>query len=120
MIVDDAFDVMDELVRSGERYGVIIVDPPSFASKQAHVHRARASYRRLTRAAVELLAPGGTIVQCSCSSRVSEDVFNADVRAELARSSRTFSSVDVTGHPIDHPVTFSEGRYLKAIFAHAS
>lgn len=120
VIVGDAFDVMDELVRSGERFGVIVVDPPSFAPKQADVQRARASYRRLTRAAVELLAPGGTIVQCSCSSRVSEDVFNGDVRAELERSTRTFASIDVTGHPIDHPVTFAEGRYLKAIFAHAS
>ncbi|MGI9609060.1 MAG: class I SAM-dependent rRNA methyltransferase, partial [Acidimicrobiia bacterium] len=96
------------------------VDPPSFAPKQSDVARSLAAYRKLTRAAIEVLGPGGLLVQASCSARVSEEAFHAAIRDELDRSGRTFAPIESFGHPVDHPVTFPEGRYLKAIFARAT
>ena len=70
--VGDAFDVMAALGRSGRRFEVVVVDPPSFASNQAAVGRAIAAYRRLTALALPLVAPGGVLFQASCSSRVDD------------------------------------------------
>lgn len=116
-IVGDAFSIMNTLEKHGRRFDVVVVDPPSFAPKMSDVDRARASYRRLTRAALAVLKPGGTLVQASCSARITEAMFVDDVTQELGRAGRRPVSISVTGHPIDHPVTFTEGRYLKAIFA---
>ncbi len=116
-IVGDAFSVMDTMAEQRRLFDVVVVDPPSFAPKKADMDRARASYRRLTRAALAVLKPGGTLVQASCSARITEEMFLQDVTQELGRAGRRPASVSVTGHPIDHPVTFAEGRYLKAIFA---
>ncbi len=119
-IVGDAFAAMDHLAEGRQTFDIVVVDPPSFAPKKADIERARSSYRRLTRRAIDLLAPGGTIVQASCSARISEEMFVADVSAELDNSPRSFQPITVTGHPIDHPVSFAEGRYLKAVFATAT
>ncbi len=113
----DAFEQMTKLRRAKRRFDLVVVDPPSFAPKQRDAERARSSYRRLTRAALDLIGSGGYLVQASCSARVTEDEFIADVEAELHRSGRPFGDVRSYGHPIDHPVTFAEGRYLKALFA---
>lgn len=115
VLVGDAFEVLDRLRRDRRRFDVVILDPPSFAGKSADVPAARRAYRRLTRAGLDVLAPGGTLVQASCSARVSESRFQEDVQAELTGWS--FEHIEQTGHPIDHPVGFPEGGYLKALFA---
>lgn len=115
----DAFAEMERLRRTRELFDIVIVDPPAFASKRAEVDRALRAYRKLTRAAINLLAPRGLLVQASCSSRVSEADFHTGVQEELDRCQNTFARVEKYGHPLDHPVGFPEGRYLKAIFARA-
>ncbi len=115
----DAFEQMNKLRKTGQVYGVVVVDPPSFAMKQADIDRALNAYRKLTRAALELLAPDGLLVQASCSARVTEEAFLDTVHDELDRSQRSFGKIEAFGHPMDHPVSFNEGRYLKAVFARA-
>ena len=74
--VGDAFDVLAALGRlDAERFDLVVLDPPSFASRQSHVDRALRAYAALTRLGVVLLRPGGVLVQASCSSRVSADQF---------------------------------------------
>jgi 23S rRNA (cytosine1962-C5)-methyltransferase len=77
--VGDAFAVMADLVSRGRRFDLVVVDPPSFATKQADVARALAAYRRLTRLAVALVRSGGVLVQSSCSGRVPSEQFFAAV-----------------------------------------
>jgi 23S rRNA (cytosine1962-C5)-methyltransferase len=115
--VGDAFVVMADLVRSRRRFDVVVVDPPSFASKQADVDRAVAAYRKLTELAVGLVRPGGVLVQSSCSSRVSADVFFAAVNGAATGAGRRLVETERTGHAIDHPVGFVHGAYLKTLFA---
>lgn len=116
-VVGDAEEVMTRLHRNGERFDVVVVDPPSFAQRQEHVDRALAAYARLTERAAALLVDGGLLVQASCSSRVTADRFHATVLGALQRTDRQVDILRRTAHPIDHPVTFAEGAYLKAVFA---
>lgn len=116
-VTGDAFDVMEDLARRGRRFEVVVVDPPSFASRQASVPAALHGYGRLSGLAVALLEPGGTLVQASCSSRVSAEDLEATVHRSARAAGRSLDVFDRTGQPIDHPISFPEGAYLKAVFA---
>jgi 23S rRNA (cytosine1962-C5)-methyltransferase len=115
--VGDAFEVLDELRRRRERYGLVVLDPPSFASNQAAVPRALQAYARLTRSALPLIEPGGILVQASCSSRVTADEFAATVHQAASDARHVLHEIRRTAHPLDHPIGFDQGGYLKAIFA---
>lgn len=114
--VGDAFTVMDELARARERYGIVVVDPPSFAPNAASVPRARAAYARLTVAGLRLLQRDGLLVQASCSSRVPLAELARTVHAAAAQAGFTVREVARTEHPLDHPIGFPEGAYLKALY----
>lgn len=117
-IVGDAFRVMDDMVARRDRFDMVIVDPPSFAQNQAGVEKAERAYLRLNRLAMTLVRPGGVLVTASCSSRVPDDVF-FDIVVEAAEAERCeLDVIMTTGHGVDHPVTFREGAYLKALFAY--
>ncbi|MFK8024634.1 MAG: class I SAM-dependent rRNA methyltransferase [Ilumatobacter sp.] len=111
--VSDAFDAMGALARSGRKFDLVIVDPPSFAQKAATVGRARAAYAKLTKLAIGLVDDGGILVQASCSSRVTPTEFFDTVTEAAKEHGATFTELRRTGHDIDHPVTYDEGEYLK-------
>ena len=115
----DAFEVMERFGRQHRRFDIVVVDPPSFAQRESFVPRALAAYGRLTERALRLLAPGGLLVQASCSSRVTADEFVATVRGAAGRAGWDLRIVRQTAQPIDHPVGFPQGAYLKAVFARA-
>src|SRR4051794_4759679 len=113
----DAFDVMRQLRRRHRRFDIVVVDPPSFARKQSDHDRALHAYGRLTREAIELVEDDGVLVQSSCSSRIGTDEFFAAVHAAAGTSARRLVEMVRTGHPLDHPIAFAEGAYLKTLFA---
>jgi 23S rRNA (cytosine1962-C5)-methyltransferase len=114
--VGDAFEVMVKLAREGSDYDLVVVDPPSFAQRQANVEGALRAYTRLTHLALRLVRPGGTLMHASCSSRVTADQFYETVLDAAAAAGRPLREIARTGHDIDHPVAFREGAYLKAGF----
>lgn len=116
-LVEDAFAGLARLAQEGRRFDLVVVDPPAFAQQQAAVPGAVLAYERLTRLALGVLRPGGTLVSASCSSRVSEGEFFAAVRRAAARAGRSLNEFDHTGHALDHPVRFAEGAYLKCLYA---
>ncbi len=113
----DAFEEMERLAADGQQFDLIIVDPPSFAQKQADISRAQRAYRRLTSLALALLAPDGILVQSSCSSRLSADRFFDGVHEAARLNGYDLRAFNTTEHALDHPATFPQGSYLKAIFA---
>lgn len=115
-VAGDAFGEMARLAEEGQRFDVVVVDPPSFAKSAREVDGALRAYRRLTRLAVPLVAPGGLLLLASCSARVTAADFYALQDEELRRSGRGFTEVEKTGHDLDHPVTFPEGAYLKSVY----
>ena len=115
--VGDAMTVMAEMAAEGRTFDVVVVDPPSFARRRSQVEGALRAYARLTRLALDLVEPGGVLVQASCSSRVTTEEFHAVVLAAADESDRRLLDVLRTGHALDHPIGFPEGEYLKGIVA---
>lgn len=115
--VGDAFVVMEELAAQGERFDIVVIDPPSFAQRQESIDGALRAYMRLTNLGLDLVTPGGLLVQASCSSRVTADAFYDGIFAIARARPVRLREVARTGHAIDHPITFPQGAYLKALFA---
>jgi len=116
-VVGDAFREMEALGRRGRRFDVVVVDPPSFAQRNHEAQRALAAYTKLTGLALRVLRPGGLLVQCSCSSRVSADDFHTAVTRAASSAGRPLANPRRTAHAVDHPIGFPEGAYLKAVIA---
>jgi 23S rRNA (cytosine1962-C5)-methyltransferase len=113
----DAFQALEEFAEEGERFDVVVLDPPSFAREAGQVDGAVGAYQRLTRLGLRVLRPGGLLVQASCSARVGAERFHGAILAAARGEGRPLEEVERTGHPLDHPVGFPEGAYLKCLFA---
>ncbi|MBN1485743.1 MAG: class I SAM-dependent methyltransferase [Chloroflexia bacterium] len=116
-IADDVFAVLADLSRQGRRFDLVIVDPPSFAHSQSQRQGALAAYRRLTQQSLDVLRPGGVLVQASCSSQVEAGAFFQAVHQAATAAGRPLREIERTGHPLDHPIAFPEAAYLKCLFA---
>ncbi len=117
LLAGDAFQLLAHLQTAGERYDLVIIDPPAFAKQQTEVERALSAYAQLTRLGLGVLASGGTLVLASCSSRVSSDAFFATVTQAAAQAGRPLHPFAQTAHALDHPIGFAEGAYLKCLYA---
>ncbi len=112
----DVFDWLASPVVSPQSFDLIILDPPSLARRESEREQAIRAYGRLASSAIKLLAPKGILVACSCSAHVSTPEFLEAIRNAGAQSGRTFTELQITGHAADHPATFPEANYLKAIY----
>lgn len=116
-LVADVFDSLPRWVSDPERYGLVVVDPPSLANSGEQRRRAQRAYLRLNRDAMRLVVPGGLLASASCTAQVSPEAFK-QVLAEAARAAGVQAQVVAErGHAVDHPVplSFPEGRYLKFV-----
>ena len=98
------------------RFDLIVLDPPSLAKRESERAGAITAYRQLNSNAMRWLAPGGTLVAASCSAHVSAEEFFGAIRQAAQNSGRRYSELQTTGHAPDHPATFPEAQYLKAIY----
>ena len=115
----DAFEKLDALAAAGERFGMVVLDPPKFARSRAAVADALRAYHRINRVAVGLLEPGGILVTCSCSGSVTRDDFLEMLAGVAQRAGRPIQLLECRGAGPDHPVSASclEGEYLKCVIA---
>jgi 23S rRNA (cytosine1962-C5)-methyltransferase len=112
-------DVFEELTRqraAGERYDLVIMDPPAFAKSKKDYWPALKAYRKLAKLAAPLVTPGGTLMMCSCSHHVAPETFAEQVRRGLADARREGRVLRFAGAGVDHPVHpwLPETSYLKA------
>jgi 23S rRNA (cytosine1962-C5)-methyltransferase len=117
----DAFDVLEELAAKGERFDVVVIDPPAFAKRKKDLPKALAAYKRLNQLAMQLIGDG-ILVSCSCSFHVSAEDLQ-DAIAKAARSAQKHLQIlQIGGQAADHPVhpAIPETRYLKAYFCRVS
>ncbi len=112
----DVFDDLRARVAAGERWDFIVTDPPAFAKRKADVNKACRGYKDINRLAFQLLAPGGFLLACSCSGRVSPDLFQKVIFAAALDARRPARLLERRGAGADHPVSIDcpEGDYLKA------
>ena len=114
-VAGDAFAFLEQTARAGERFDLVISDPPSFAPSRRALATGLRAYRRLHRLCAAVTAPGGTLCAASCSSHVDGAAFLATVRDGARDAGRRFALVELRGAGADHPVMpqFPEGDYLK-------
>lgn len=110
-VVADVFDWLPAL-DAGERFALVVVDPPSMTSRRDQVPRALAAYRRLYRAAARHVAPGGVLVAACCTSRITRAELHRTVAQALGPE---FALERELAPEVDHPVTFAEADYLKIL-----
>jgi 23S rRNA (cytosine1962-C5)-methyltransferase len=115
--VGDVLEVLERLRAEGRRFGAVICDPPKYARQAKDVEHALKGYLRLNRAALDVLAPDGVLVTCSCSGLVGRELF-ADLLGQVAeQSGRPIQILEQRGQAADHPVSASclETEYLKCM-----
>ena len=112
----DAFEQLASLNRQGEQFDLVILDPPAFANRKQNKANALQAYLRLAKAGAQCTRDGGLLLAASCSSQVRADEFYRAVDLGIRATGRSYQKLLKTGHPLDHPVTFREGAYLKAIY----
>ena len=117
----DVFAELRNLCARGERFDLIVLDPPKFAHTAAHAERAARAYKDINLHALQLLAPGGLLMTFSCSGGVSAELFQKIVTgAALDAGSSTQIRTRIVQRlqgAADHPVdlAFPEGDYLKGL-----
>jgi 23S rRNA (cytosine1962-C5)-methyltransferase len=114
---EDVFTHMDHLVRAGERFGLVVLDPPKFARSRQAVEEALRGYRRLQTLALRLLEPDGILTTCCCSGLITLEMLE-DLLAQLAAEERRDIQVlERRGQAADHPVSVAcpESSYLKCL-----
>ncbi len=116
----DVFDDLRRRVAAGERWDVVVCDPPAFAKKRSDVDRAARGYKDVNRLAMTLFAPGGWLLTCSCSGLVDADLFQKIVFAASVDARARFALAARQGAAADHPVSLDcpEGEYLKGLWLH--
>ena len=111
----DVFDVARELEREGERFGLVVLDPPALIKSRTHIAAGARGYRELNRAAMSLLVEGGTLITCSCSHQLEDELFRQVLREAARAARRPFRVISWTGEAPDHPqlLAVPETHYLK-------
>ena len=114
----DAFDALAALRAAGEKFDVVIVDPPAFIKRRKDIPKGQAAYRKLNQQAMQVLARDGILVSCSCSHHLGQDDLIATVQQAARHVDRFAQVVEVGGHAPDHPIhpAIPETRYLKSLF----
>lgn len=115
----DAFSYARQMQRNGQRWDVIVADPPKFVASRDEFRAGQRRYEDLNGLALSLLRPGGLLVTCSCSGLVSAEDFEQFVCRAAHRQGRRLQILDRTGAGPDHPVMSNcpESRYLKVLWA---
>jgi 23S rRNA (cytosine1962-C5)-methyltransferase len=113
----DAFEVMAKLAAAGERYDVVLADPPAFVKSKKDIAAGMKGYEKVVRLAAGLCAPGGVLFTASCSHYASRGAFNNAVMLGAKKAGFTPHILKQTGTGADHPAhpKLPQGEYLKGI-----
>ena len=111
----DAFDVLKALRASREHFDVVVVDPPAFVKRKKDLAQGRLAYRRINMAAMQLLAPDGILVSCSCSHHLPRSELLVAIQAGARELQRQVQVLEVLQQGPDHPIhpAIPETDYLK-------
>jgi len=113
----DVFDFLDPARDDGERFDIVVVDPPAFIKDKRKIPAGLAGYRKLARLSSARTKPGGIFFMASCSHHAHPPAFRAAVEAGLTEAGRSFSLLRSARADRDHPVhpKLPQNDYLKAL-----
>lgn len=116
-VKQDSFKEMERLRANGEKFDVVVADPPAFVKSKKDIRRGGRAYRKMTRLAAGLVAPGGILFVASCSHNVAPEQFGDLVKQGLGDAGRSGRILRAAGAGPDHPVHHAllETAYLKSL-----
>jgi 23S rRNA (cytosine1962-C5)-methyltransferase len=117
----NAIEQLRALDKEGRRFDVVVLDPPAFAKRRDGLEAALRVYKEINYRGARLLAPGGLFVTCSCSGKVTPELFGEVVTFAAQEAKRPLQLLERRGASRDHPtlVGVPETEYLKAWFLRA-
>lgn len=118
----DAFAVLEARADAGERFDVVVVDPPALIKRRKDLKAGQHGYERLARQALRLTAPGGLCLFASCSLHFDRAMLTDTLRSAARHTDRSVQMLWSHGAGLDHPVhpAISETDYLKATLVRVS
>lgn len=113
-------DVIPYLNEVGSDFDLIVLDPPAFAKSLSKRHNAIQAYKRLNKAALQAIRPGGLIFTFSCSQVVTRELFERTVYSAAIEAGRTVRVLHRLTQSPDHATSLfhTEGEYLKGLVLH--
>jgi len=115
----NVFDVLREMEAAGDRFDVIVLDPPAFAKNRASLKAAIRGYKEINLRALKLLNESGVLITCTCSYHISEELFIEILAQAAIDAHRRVQIVEKRMQASDHPVLVGvpETYYLKCVIA---
>lgn len=116
--LSNVYEALESIGASGEKFGLVIADPPAFVKSKSAFRAGLRGYRKLARLAAAAIAPAGYLMICSCSHHVGADEFASEIAAGLNGAGRTGRCLRTAGAGPDHPLhpQLTESAYLKSMF----
>jgi 23S rRNA (cytosine1962-C5)-methyltransferase len=114
----DAFDTMTALLAEGEKFDVVICDPPAFAPSKPALEKGLRAYERVAKMAAALVEDGGYLGLCSCSHAADLEKFRNSCNRGIGRATRSAQLIHTGFAGADHPLMpqLAESGYLKGLF----
>lgn len=111
----DVFDLLPELEEKGERYDVVILDPPAFTKSRSSVKNAVKGYREINMRGMKLIRDGGFLATCSCSHFMDYELFTQTLHQAAKSVHKRLRQVEYRTQAPDHPILWAadESYYLK-------
>ena len=111
----DVFDLLPQLEEKGEKFDVIILDPPAFTKSRSSVKNAVKGYREINLRAMKLIKDGGFLATCSCSHFMTYELFTQTIHQAARNVHKRLRQVEYRTQAPDHPILWAaeESYYLK-------
>ena len=111
----DVFELLPELEKKGERYDVVILDPPAFTKSRQATKNAVKGYREINLRGMKLVRDGGFLATCSCSHFMDQELFAKTIREAARGAHKRLRQVEFHTQAPDHPILWAadESYYLK-------
>jgi len=116
-IAADVFDLLPELEKKGEKFDVVILDPPAFTKSRNSIKNAVKGYREINLRGMKLVKDGGYLCTCSCSHFMDPELFTKTIREAAGNVHKRLRQVEYRTQAADHPILWGSGEssYLKFI-----
>lgn len=111
----DVFELLPELESAGEKFDIVILDPPAFTKSRNSIKNAVKGYREINLRAMKLVKDGGFLATCSCSHFMSYELFTETIHQAAKNVHKRLRQVEFRTQSPDHPILWAadESYYLK-------